>query len=352
MSFAAILPSRNEPATIAAVATAVDAALEDPAAVIVHADASDTRRTTEGFSTAVTRAAKLALTGLVRGKGTQILAAAGRPETAGAEAVLITDTDTRNPDPAVYRALLDRVRGGAALAIADYPRHWDEANLTNHLARPLIAATTGHDVPQPLAGDLAISAEALTAVLRAVDVLPPELAACVDGYGIDAFLLLTATAIGPVESVRLDSPKLHAGSFPHLPAIYRQAVPVLLHLTAAWSPPPSATSRGPAPYRVADRIVEPARFQAMLTALDSFDPYPDGYDDDPWPLPAAHAWHAVNFGMSAPDAANRLWPHYVRRVGDWLASGQHATTQQRAEQLAAAHARLHAAVLTSPGARR
>lgn len=66
-----------------------------------------------------------------------------------------------------YHALLDRVRAGAALAIADYPRHWDEANLTNHLARPLIAASTGHDVPQPLAGDLAVSREVLTDVVRA-----------------------------------------------------------------------------------------------------------------------------------------------------------------------------------------
>ncbi|MGW2082668.1 hypothetical protein ACWCOW_38175 [Streptomyces sp. NPDC001939] len=134
--------------------------------------------------------------------------------------MLIADTDTRNPAPAVYRALLDRVRAGAAFAIADYPRHWDEANLTNHLARPLIAATTGHDVPQPLAGDLALSGQALDAVLRAVEALPAEVSACVDGYGVDAFLLLTAATVGPIASLRLGEPKQHAGSFPHLPAIY------------------------------------------------------------------------------------------------------------------------------------
>lgn len=66
-----------------------------------------------------------------------------------------------------------------------------------------------------------------------------------------------------------------------------------------------------------------------------------------WPGPAADAWHAVNSGTPAPDAAHRLWPHYLRRVTDWLTSGQHATTRQRADALATARARLHTAVLTS-----
>ncbi|KUN17644.1 hypothetical protein AQJ11_37945 [Streptomyces corchorusii] len=347
MNTAAILPSRNEPDTIAAVTTAIDAALAEHRSVIVNADSSDTPDTSERFVATGTRAAKVSLASLVRGKGAQILAAARRPEIADAHAVLITDTDTLGPDPAVYAALLERISGGAALAIADYPRHWDEANLTNHLARPLIAATTGHDVPQPLAGDLALSRAALDAVLRAVGALPAEVSACMDGYGIDAFLLLTAATVGHIASVRIDRPKQHAGSFPHLAAIYHQAVPVLLHLTATWAPPPAPPSGETALYRVADRPVGHARLSAMLTTLDSFGPHPGGYDEHPWPLTAADAWHAVNSGMPAPDAARRLWPHYLRRVTDWLTSGQHATTRQRADALAAAHARLHTAVLTS-----
>jgi hypothetical protein len=349
MNVAAILPSRDEPSTIAAVAIAVDAALADRRAVIVHADSSDAPQTAEHFAASGTRAAKVPLTGMARGKGAQILAAARRPELAAAQAVLIADTDTRHPTPGVYSALLDRVRNGAALAIADYPRHWDEANLTNHLARPLIAATTGHDVPQPLAGDLALSRDALAAVLRAVKTLNPEWSACVDGYGIDAFLLLTAAALGPVASVQFDEAKQHAGSFPHLPAIYHQAVPVLLHLTATRTPPAGLL---PARYRVADREIESTRLQAMITRLDSLDPHPDGYDGQPWPLPAAHAWHTVRSGTPALHAARRLWPRYTRRVHDWLTGGQHATTRQRAEELAAAHAHLHTAVRTPAGARR
>ncbi|MFQ6144391.1 hypothetical protein ACLMNJ_15100 [Streptomyces seoulensis] len=351
MKAAAILPSRNEPATISAVTAAVDTALGNVPTVIVNADSSDTPTTTENFAATGTRAKKVPLAGLTRGKGAQILAAARRPELADAEVVLIADTDTRNPDPTVYAALLDHVRAGAALAIADYPRYWDEANLTNHLARPLIA-TTGHDVPQPLAGDLALSRQALAAVLRAVEALPRELSECVDGYGIDAFLLLTATAIGPLASIRIDRPKQHAGSFPHLPAIYHQAVPVLLHLTATRTPPPVPPGGEATMYRVSHRAVEPGRLQTMLTTLESLGQHPDGYDEHPWPQPAVDAWHAVRSGVPAVEAARWLWPHYLRRVADWLTTGEHATPRQRAGILATAHARLHTAVLTAAGARR
>ncbi|MFI0937301.1 hypothetical protein [Streptomyces sp. NPDC021020] len=349
---AAILPSRNEPATIAAATTAVDSALNDVRAVIVHADSSDTPDTADSFAATPARAGKMALTGLVRGKGAQILAAAGRAEIADAGVVLIADTDTRNPDPAVYRALLDRVRGGAALAIADYPRHWDEANLTNHLARPLIAAATGHDVPQPLAGDLAVSAAALAAALRAATELPADLAACTAGYGIDAFLLLTAAATGPVASVRVNAPKRHAGSFDHLPAIYHQAVPVLLHLTAAWNRPPFTRSGAPIVYRPADRALPPERVRDMLTALDGLALPPDRYDGGPWPLPLADAWRVVNSGATPADTARQLWPHYLHRVRDWLTRGQHATTGQRAQMLATGHDRLHALLTPAAGAPR
>lgn len=348
---AAILPSRNEPATIAAVTTAADQATGE-GAVIVHADSSDTPDTAARFAATPTRAGKVALTGLRRGKGAQVLAALRRPELAGAGAVLIADTDTRTPDPALYRALLDQVRGGAAVAIADYPRHWDEANLTNHLARPLIAATIGHDVPQPLAGDLALSRRALDTVTRAAAALPPDLARCVDGYGIDAFLLLTAAGVGPVASVRADEPKRHAASFPHLPVIFHQAVPVLLHLTAHQTPPPSPAPvlDDPGAYRTDDRILAPDRLTGMLTTLENLTPGPHRYDDKrPWPLPVADAWRAVNSGTPPTEAAAELWPHYLHRVHDWLTCAQHATAQHRADQLAAAHVRLHTD-LTTPGA--
>ncbi|MBK3590525.1 hypothetical protein JHN49_45605, partial [Streptomyces sp. MBT57] len=60
---AAILPSRNEPATIAAVTTAADQAMGE-GAVIVHADSSDTPDTADRFAATPTQAGKVELTGL------------------------------------------------------------------------------------------------------------------------------------------------------------------------------------------------------------------------------------------------------------------------------------------------
>ncbi|PZT77939.1 MULTISPECIES: hypothetical protein [unclassified Streptomyces] len=350
MPAAVILPSRNEPLTISAVTTAVDLALNDAHGVIVHADSSDGPDTADAFAATPTRAKTLVLTGLERGKGAQILAALQRPEIVEADVVLIADTDTRAPEPGVYRALLDHVRAGAALAIADYPRYWDEANLTNHVARPMIAAATGLDIPQPLAGDLAVSGRALAAAQHAAVELPDELARCVAGYGIDAFLLLTAATTGLVTSVPVKGPKRHAGSFDHLPAIYDQAVPVLLHLTATWPLPPAPARSGTGYYRATDRTLPSGRVREMVAVLNRLDLAPGRYDGDLWPLHLGRAWRAVTSGTPPTEAAVQLWPHYVRRVRAWLTSAEHATPRQRARMLAAAHNCLCANLRSTAGA--
>lgn len=261
---AAVLPSRNEPATITAVTRAVDTALENPRAVIVHADSSDHPATAAHFTATPTRSRKISLTGLPRGKGAQILHALHHlPPIHGP--VLIADTDTRNPHPALYRALLDNA--GTGCAIADYPRHWDEANLTQHLARPLIAAATGWDIPQPLAGDLALNPATLTAARTTAKQLDPQLVAAANGYGIDALLLLAAArTTATITPVSWTEPKTHAASFPHLPQIYAQAVPVLLALPAAWPTPPELTAHQPL-YRLADRDLTTERRATMNSTL-------------------------------------------------------------------------------------
>ncbi|MFJ9212930.1 hypothetical protein [Streptomyces sp. NPDC102264] len=68
-------------------------------------------------------------------------------------------------DPGVYRAL--RIGAGAGCAIADYPGYWHEANLTSRVAHPLIAATTGRDIPQPVAGERGRQRTGSTHVLAA-----------------------------------------------------------------------------------------------------------------------------------------------------------------------------------------
>lgn len=333
---AAVLPSRNEPTTIAAVTRAVDAALDDPTAVIINADSSDTTDTVAAFMGTSTSARKVMVTGLPRGKGAQILQGLDWL-SSGTGPVLIADTDTRDPDPAVYRALLDSIGSGSAMAIADYPRYADEGDLTNHIARPLIDAAFGLDVPQPLAGDLALSSATVGILPAAHRTLAEPEAVCVTGYGIDAFLLLTAARGGAVTPVHVQTPKRHAASFPHLKDIYDQAVPVLLAMTTARPAPASVPGPDPV-YRAAPRPVDLGRLGEMVSTLDAFAPYEPRYDAHPWPLPLVDAWHTVRSGIAPTEAARSLWPHYVHRVRTWLIA------RPGAGELAAAHTRLNAAL--------
>jgi glucosylglycerate synthase len=326
----AILPSRDEPDTIAALPRAVDLALDDDHALIVHADASMSPATTTAFRGVATRARTVCLRGLPLGKGTQIRHALTHLDEHGA--VLLADTDTRNPDPATYRALLDTLASGAAIALAEYQRYCDEANLTHWVARPLIAAATGHDVPQPLAGDIALAATVAHAVPARYTALPAALAARVDGYGIDAFLLHTAACFGRPVSVRLATTKQHAPSFPHLPAIFAQAVPVLLH--------PATTTTAAAPtvgeFRLTDRRMPDQQRDQMLARLQALRPAESRYDRSPWPRALATAWQAVAGGIPATTVTRWLWPAYLDRVHTWLADGGSSDLAARAATLRAA----------------
>lgn len=337
----AILPSRNEADTIAAVTHAVDAALDDDRALIVHADSSTTPATAAAFRATPTHARTLCLTGLPTGKGVQILRALDHLDQDCT--VLLADTDTRNPDPGAYRALLTAVAEGAVLALADYQRYWDEANLTHHLARPLIAVATGHDVPQPLAGDLALSTAAITMVPERYHELPEPIARCVEGYGIDAFLLQTAAcAEEPIVPVHLATTKHHAPSFPHLPTIFAQAVPVLLHPAVSGV----ATAPEVGAFRLAHRELPARQLRQMLARLQALRPAEGRYDGIAWPQALAAAWRAAGDGVAAVTAAQWLWPAYLDHVSAWLADT--SSTAVRAQTLQAAATELLVTLTTTP----
>lgn len=339
---AAVLPSpgHDQADAVAAVTAAIDAALDNPGAVIVRTGSCDDADTRAAFGETPTRARKVALA-TPGGRGAQILDALDWLGP-GTGPVLIADTGTRSPEPAVYRALLDSVGNGSAMAVADHPRYWTEANFTNHLARPLLDVALGLDCPQPLALDLAVSPGTLTVlptVLRAAAGSP---AASVTGYGIGAVLLLAAARTGTVTPVQIGNPWHAAPLEPlaRLHDIHHQTVPVLLALTTARRARPRKP--GPAPvYRTATRPVGRDDLVGMVAVLNGLAPYEPGFEDYPWPLPLANAWHTVRTGSAGPaEAARVLWPHYVNRVRDWI------TTRPGDGELAATHTRLAATLTT------
>lgn len=313
---AAVLPSRNEAATVAGVARAVDQALTGWPALIINVDSSSDTTTHDAFTRTSLHATKRGLYDLPCGKGSQVMR--GLADTGGAGCVLMLDTDTRNPYPARYRRLVEAVLDGADLALLDYRRSWFEGNLTNHVARPLIATATGHDIPQPIGGDIALSRRAVEVVHATYSGLDDELQGCVDGYGIDAFITRTI-ACNPgatVTSIPIDGVKRHAPSFPHLHDIFRQAVPVLLNASPSlpsWSLPSEPAFTLAPTALPAETLHDMDRRLAQLRA-DA----PPASCTGEWPAPLADAWCQARAGEPAA-AATRLWPAYLDRVRAYLA---------------------------------
>jgi glucosylglycerate synthase len=333
--WAVVLPSRDEAATIQAVAEVADQAIADHTALLVHVDHSRDWTTEAAFARAQVRAARRSLRTPRAGKGRQVLR--GLADLPLDRSALVIDTDTRNPRPERYRALMAAVTDGADLAVADYRRHWFEANLTNHIARPLIAATLGLDLPQPLAGDIALSARAVRVVRGHYETgLDSALRPYVDGYGIDAFLVLASSAASlDIRSVPLSGRKEHAPSFPHLSQIFHDAVPVLLAMTRR-----TARCRGasalPVYYLAPTALPDHAR-QRMLDRLQLWRAETDSESPaKAWPDALVQAWRTVRAGESPAAASARLWPAYLERVRDYLTLGSRSGTSAACVTLTAA----------------
>ncbi len=220
------MPSRNEAGTIAGVCQTVIAAV-DPVSII-GCDHSDDDRTVKEFLRACGDRGT-ALTSPRRGKGAQV-ACALQQLTHFDGIVVITDSDLLNPTEEVYRSLCLAVRDGASLAFPQYQRYWYEGNLTNHLVRPLCAAMFGEDVPQPIAGEMAMRASLAMEVLRAYSALPDPVRNSADAYGIDALIACIGLLSGGVVSTSLGATKLHAPSFGHIRDVFLGEMPILFHM--------------------------------------------------------------------------------------------------------------------------
>ncbi|WP_181188202.1 hypothetical protein [Actinopolyspora mortivallis] len=119
--------------------------------------------------------------------------------------------------------------------------------------------------------------------------------------------------------------KQHAPSFPHLPTIFHEAVPILLHPARTAHPTPVSLS----PPRLADRDVPDSELTRRDHRLAELAPQPRSTTPPPWPEAVATAWRAVTHGTPAEHAAADLWPHYLARVRGWLA---HASTTSPSER--------------------
>ncbi|MEU4804428.1 family 2 glycosyl transferase [Actinosynnema sp. NPDC023587] len=225
------IPARDEAHTVGAVAATADDGLHRAfphgTNVVVLAENGSTDGTVARFAETPSRARKVVVSapGGGTGKGTNVFAVMERALELAADRVLLLDADVRSAEPAWVGRLADAVAGAEpVLAVPSYRRDRYEANTTNHLAGPLLAAVFGVHVQQPIGGEFAFN----RAFLERSRGWPRPASASL--YGIDVWL--TANALR--EHVRVvEVPlgrKLHNSPFPKILRLPQQVLDSLFHV--------------------------------------------------------------------------------------------------------------------------
>lgn len=256
------IPARNEAATVAAVAHAADAGLQQAfptdTNTIVLADNGSTDGTPEQFLAAKTRARQLVVQsgGSGTGKGTNVLALVRLALECHADRLILLDADVRSAQPIWISRLAAAVDDEApTLAVPTYRRNRYEANTTNHLASPLVAALFGTPLQQPIGGEFALN----KALLRRVEQWQRPASASL--YGIDIWLTANTMREGSrIVEVPLGA-KLHNSPFPKILHLPLQVLDSLFHVTLCLDAP-----------RPANMDVPIARREAVATAAVRQDP--------------------------------------------------------------------------------
>ncbi|WP_235922162.1 glycosyltransferase family 2 protein [Lentzea tibetensis] len=227
------IPARNEATTVASVARAADEGLRQAfpnrTNVIVLADNGSTDGTADRFLDADLHAHQIVVrsTAAGTGKGTNVFAIADKARELGADRVLLLDADVRSTEPQWIERLATAVDDDSpVLALPTYRRNRFEANTTNHLASPLLAAIFGVHVQQPIGGEFAFNAAFLERMTR----WPRPASAYL--YGIDIWL--TANALREhlrVAEVPLGR-KVHNSPFPKILHLPQQVLDSLFHVVS------------------------------------------------------------------------------------------------------------------------
>ncbi|PRY37324.1 glycosyltransferase [Umezawaea tangerina] len=225
------IPARNEATTVAAVARAADAGLRaafpDGGNVVVLAENGSTDGTAERFEDTELTVGKVVVrsSGIGTGKGTNVFEILDQGARLDADRVLLLDADVRSTEPEWIDRLARAVDGDEpAIAVPAYRRNRFEANTTNHLASPLLAAVYGVHVQQPIGGEFAFNRAFIE---RARTWARPASSYL---YGIDVWL--TANALR--ENLRVvEVPlgrKLHNSPFPKILRLPQQVLDSLFHV--------------------------------------------------------------------------------------------------------------------------
>lgn len=205
------LPSYNESENISKITSIVDKALKkynNYVTYIVNADSASTDSTNEIFNSTLTLSKKISLISNKKGKGYNLLNFFIFCENENIDYAMSVDSDLLSITTEWLTKILDEmIIKKADYVIPVYKRSRYEGSTTNHFAFPLIYATTGFFIRQPIAGDFGFNKKFIELVNR------QKYADSTTQYGIDIFMTLTACNNNlNVQQILLDK-KIHSPSF-------------------------------------------------------------------------------------------------------------------------------------------
>ncbi len=162
------IPSFNEYDTIGGVLQRIDEGLAkyypDYPALIVNIDNSPDTRTKHAFLNTKTVTAKRYInTHAPRGyKGTNVYRFFSYAVKHNAAAAAICDGDLKSNDPKWMRILFDPIlKDGYDHLFPLYERHQYDGSITNFICYPIVRGVLGHDIRQPIGGEMSFSLRAL-----------------------------------------------------------------------------------------------------------------------------------------------------------------------------------------------
>ncbi|MFD1148367.1 family 2 glycosyl transferase [Saccharothrix hoggarensis] len=315
------IPARDEAGTVGAVAQAADAGLHlacpGGTNVVVLAENGSTDDTVRRFAETPLRSRKVVVSsgGEGTGKGTNVFAIVDRALDLDADRLLLLDADVRSGEPGWIPALADAVDcSRPTVAVPAYRRNRFEANTTNHLASPLLAAVFGVHVQQPIGGEFAFNRAFLE---RARSWPRPDSAHL---YGIDVWL--TANALRErlrVVEVPLGR-KLHNSPFPKILRLPQQVLDSLFHVVLRTD---GVRSPGFAPPKARAAVDGAAVRQdpaVVARVSESVSRYLDAHGDDVRGLfPAAASTPSAPWGLRVTTDA---WPDILADAVAAVAGGR------------------------------
>lgn len=319
MKAAVVIPCRDEEATVGRVVEAARCGLAVVGGdvIVVANDCSDRSAKTAAAAGATVLERELP------GKGGAVALGLTRALKAGAGAVLMLDADLSDPHPSWIRCLLAPILEGLAEFVA--PVYiWDarDATITNFFARPALAARRRLLLEQPIGGDFGLSRALAQRLLARAELAP--------GWGVDiALSALAAEKPGSVVQARLGAKRHRRRDPVTLRAMFEEVFRSLAsfpqtHGELAAPPVEGFPPAGPPPEPVAARakdllgaaadaakaaLVEnpPAEVARLLGACAG------GLSSAEWGEAASRA-------LDEPEQIAHLWPPFLARVGEALAS--------------------------------